>query len=109
MERELAQVVDDRVAGVVARRIASDDRRVLGKEVDHTTLALVTPLAADDNKRWHSARPDNGALAPLLFLAASGCPTQRGVYQNRPHWQGGSPSASTVPNRLIDSIDIYSD
>src|SRR5438552_11439830 len=63
MEFELAEFVDDRVAGVVASRVPGDDIRFLCQEVYDPTLALVPPLAAHNHYRWHRLTP---ALPGLL-------------------------------------------
>ena len=48
IEHELALVVDDGVAGVVAALIAHDDVVLLAEQVDHAALALVAPVDAYD-------------------------------------------------------------
>ena len=48
IEHELALVVDDGVAGVVAALIAHDDVILLAEQVDHAAFALVAPVDAYD-------------------------------------------------------------
>ena len=48
IEHELALVVDDGVAGVVAALIAHDDVVLLAEQVDHAAFALVAPVDAYD-------------------------------------------------------------
>ena len=48
VEHELALVVDDGVAGVVAALIAHDDVVLLAEQVDHAAFALVAPVDAYD-------------------------------------------------------------
>jgi hypothetical protein len=54
LEGEHLAVDDDRVAGVVAALVAHDEGRLLGEVVGEATLALVTPLGADDHRAGHS-------------------------------------------------------
>jgi hypothetical protein len=46
-------VGDDRVPRVRPALVAADDIRVLRQQVDDLSLALVSPLSADDYGRWH--------------------------------------------------------
>ena len=46
---------DDRVPGVGPALIAAHDVRILGEQVDDLALALVAPLRADHDGRWHLA------------------------------------------------------
>ena len=48
IEHELALVVDDGVAGVVAALIAHDDVVLLAEQVDHAALALIAPVDTYD-------------------------------------------------------------
>ncbi len=45
---------DDRVPGVRPALVAADDISTLREQVDDLALALVTPLRADDDGRWHA-------------------------------------------------------
>ena len=51
VQNELALVVDDGVPRVVAALIADDDVIVLGKQVNHSALAFVTPVDAYDCRK----------------------------------------------------------
>ena len=46
---------DDRVPGVRPALVTADHISLLRKQVDDLALALVTPLRADDDGRWHAA------------------------------------------------------
>ena len=46
MEGEFAKFVDDGVARVAAALIADNNIKVLGEQIDHSALALVTPVDA---------------------------------------------------------------
>ena len=48
VEHELAALVLDGVTGVVAALIAGNNVIILAEQVDHTTLALVTPVDTGD-------------------------------------------------------------
>ena len=61
VQLELAEIIDDRVPGVVAGGVSRDDRRALCDQVDDPALAFVSPLAADDYDCWHNeGRPSDG-------------------------------------------------
>ena len=51
LERLVAD--DDCVPGVGPALVTADHIRMLRKQVDDLALALVAPLCADDNGRWH--------------------------------------------------------
>ena len=51
VELEFAQLVDDRVTGVVPGGVPGYDVRFLRKEVDNPPLTLVAPLASDNDNR----------------------------------------------------------
>ncbi len=68
VETERPHVVDNRVPGVVPRRVAGDDGCVLGQEVDGPTFSLVAPLAADDYECWHKFTPSWSGPASFLSL-----------------------------------------
>ena len=51
VENELALVVDNGVPRIVAALIADDDVVVLGKQVNHSALAFVTPVDAYDRRK----------------------------------------------------------
>ncbi len=53
MEGELALRVDDGMAGVIAARGPNDDLRLARQHVDDLTLALITPLSADNGHDRH--------------------------------------------------------
>ena len=56
VELELAALVDDRVAGVVAALESDDEVRLLREEVGDLSLAFVAPLRADDRGDRHVFR-----------------------------------------------------
>lgn len=47
----------DGVAGIVATLIAHHQVRSLGEVVCDLALALIAPLGADDDRRWHGQPP----------------------------------------------------
>ena len=59
MQREFAEFIDDGVSGVAAALIAHDNVIVGADEVDHTALALVTPVDAYD-RSIHMYLPNFG-------------------------------------------------
>ena len=54
VEGELTLVVDDRVAGVVATRVADHVLAILSQEVHNLPFSLVSPLTADHGISRHS-------------------------------------------------------
>ena len=48
MQGKLAVFVHNGVTGVVAALIADDHVKIAGDQVDHTALALIAPVDADD-------------------------------------------------------------
>ena len=62
LQGEALTVDDDGVPRVVAALIADDQLHLLGDEVGELALALVAPLGADDDGRWHAHSFDRGAL-----------------------------------------------
>ena len=48
VQRKLAVFVHDRMTGVVAALIANDHIELIGKVIDHTTLAFVSPVDSND-------------------------------------------------------------
>ena len=81
--RDLADLVrlvadHDRVAGVRAALVATDEIRALREEVDDLALPLVPPLRADDDGGWHARQSCTRELAVLAtpcgdFRRASPC------------------------------------
>ena len=53
VEAKLVSVSDDRVTGVVAALEPDHEVGLLGEQVRHLALALVTPLGADYDDSWH--------------------------------------------------------
>ena len=53
MQGEFAMLIDHGVAGVAAALITDDDVIILGEQIDHASLALVTPVDADDYSISH--------------------------------------------------------
>src|SRR5205814_1637572 len=78
---ELAQIVDDGVAGIVTTLIANDEVRVFGKIIHHPALAFVSPIATHDDPNRHF----------------SSCRRTRGG-QDRP----AGPSPLTIPEACLD-------
>jgi hypothetical protein len=52
-ERELAAIVDDGVAGVVAALIPNDTVRIFREVIDHAAFAFVAPVSADYDPNGH--------------------------------------------------------
>ena len=48
VEDKLTQMVDNSVTGIVAALIADDYIIILRKQVDHSSLAFITPVDAND-------------------------------------------------------------
>ncbi len=57
MQSKRAELVDHRVAGIVATLKTNDHIGVLGEKVDDTPLTLVAPLGAHDRANRHSNPP----------------------------------------------------
>ena len=62
MQGKFAMLIDDGMAGVATALIADDDVIVLGQQIDHASLSLVTPVDADDYSISHFGFP------PILKL-----------------------------------------
>ena len=62
LEGEALAVDHEGVAGVVAALVADDQVHLLGDEVGELALALVAPLGADDDGRWHAKPPRSGGI-----------------------------------------------
>ena len=88
VELELAELVDDGVAGVVAGGVPGHDVGLLRQQVDDAPLALVPPLAAHDHDDWHkTARLRR--TSPLLSV--------RREYRGRGRWGQGAGGAGRRP------------
>ena len=57
MQGEFAMLIDHGVAGVAAALVTDDDVIILGEQIDHASLALVTPVDADDYGISHFGFP----------------------------------------------------
>ena len=53
VQGEFAVLIDDSMAGIAAALIADNDVIVFGQQIDHASLALVTPVDADDYSISH--------------------------------------------------------
>src|SRR6185295_20285381 len=64
VELELAELVDDGVAGVVASRITGHDVGLLREKVDYSSLPLISPLGAYDYYCGHNRTTSAWAGSP---------------------------------------------
>ena len=57
MQGKFAVLIDNGMAGIAAALIADNDVIVFGQQIDHASLALVTPVDADDYSISHFGFP----------------------------------------------------
>ena len=65
LELEHVAVDHDRVARVVARLVAHDERALLGEIIGEAALAFVTPVGTDDHRAGHGIRSVNATTVTL--------------------------------------------
>ena len=57
VQGKFAVLIDNGMAGIAAALIADNDVIVFGQQIDHASLALVTPVDADDYSISHFGFP----------------------------------------------------
>ena len=96
LELEDVAVHDDRVAGVVAALVADTERGLFGEEIGELSLALVTPLGADDHRAGHGSL---STVAIAITLTRSYYPAPDATQGSLPQGRRPEPRATAASPR----------